>query len=107
MEFLSSFSELLIDDRLGANLIAVHGLVTGTVLIALVLRRAVIGSGSHLIGWTGLRWLEAAGEEAARRARRLLFWLTVSLILLTALGGAGYHLAGRDVRIDLGTWYDR
>jgi small conductance mechanosensitive channel len=106
MDFLSSLIDLLADGRLGANLIAVHGMVTLTVLVSLIVRRVVIGSGSRMLGWTGLHWLEAAGEEAARRARTMLFWLTVSLMLLIALAGVGYHLAGRDIRLDLGTWYD-
>jgi small conductance mechanosensitive channel len=99
--------DFLVDDRLGANLIAVHGMVTVTVLVSLLVRRVVIGSGSRLLGWTGLRWLEAAGDEAARRARTMLFWLTTSLVLVTALAGVSYHLAGRDIRLDLGIWYDR
>lgn len=107
MDFLSSFTDLLADDRLGANLIAAHGIITTLVVVSLVLRRVVIGSGSRLIRWTRLRWLEAAGDEAARRAGTMLFWLTVSLVLLTAVGAAGYHLAGRDIRLDLGTWYEQ
>src|SRR5438128_5458712 len=103
MDFLSSFTDVLADDRLAANLIAAHGIITAMVVVSLILRQVVIGSGSRLLRWTRLRWLEAAGEEAARRARTMLFWLTVSLILLTAVGGVGYHLAGRDIRLDLGT----
>lgn len=107
MDFLSSFTDLLTNDRLGANLIAAHGIITAMVVISIFLRQVVIGSSSRLIRWTRLRWLEAAGEEAIRRARTMLFWLTVSLILLTVVGGVGYHLAGRDIRLDLGTWYEQ
>src|SRR5437762_835389 len=107
MELLSFFTDLFANDRLGANLIAVHGTITATVLISLVLRRLVIKGGSQLIGRAGHRWLEAASEKAIRRARTVPFWLTVGLLVATALGGIVYHLAGRDIRLDVGAWCAR
>ncbi len=107
MDFLSSFTDLLADDRLAANLIVGHGIITVMVVVSVLLRRVVIGGSSNLIRWTRLRWLKAASEEASRRAGTMLFWLTVLLVLLTVIGGVGYHLAGRDIRLDLSTWYER
>src|SRR6266851_2337109 len=90
MDFLSSFTDLLADNRLAANLIVGHGIITVMVVVS-----------------ARLRWLKAASEEASRRAGTMLFWLTVLLVLLTVIGGVGYHLAGRDIRLDLSTWYER
>ncbi|HMC88813.1 MAG TPA: mechanosensitive ion channel family protein, partial [Gemmataceae bacterium] len=105
MEFLSSIGNFLADGRLGANLIAIHGLVTVTVLLSLVLRRMVMNGSNRLARLTRLKWLEQAGEEAARRVRFLLFWITGLVIVLTVVVGTAYHLAGRDVRTDLQSWY--
>ncbi|HLJ96830.1 MAG TPA: mechanosensitive ion channel family protein [Gemmataceae bacterium] len=117
MEFLSSFTDLFADDRLAANLIVGHGIITILIVVSLLLRRVVVGSSSPSRSHPAppddpaegrLRgWLAAAGEEATRRAGALLFWLTVILVMLTAVGGVGYHLAGRDIRLDLSTWYER
>jgi small conductance mechanosensitive channel len=107
MDLLDDLSTKLADGRLGANLIAVHGIVTVTVLVSLILRRIVSRGSSRLARWTGQRWLETAGEEAARRVRMLLFWLTLAAIGLCLVGGLGYHLAGRDVRADLDAWYQQ
>src|SRR5262249_35186444 len=78
---------------------------TLTVLVSLILRRLIMHGGSRLGQWTGLRWLTAAGEEAAKRARVILFWLTIAAVGLSILAGALYHLAGRDIRLDLWDWY--
>lgn len=105
MEFLSQVANQLATGRLGANLIAAHGLLTIVVLVSLVLRRLVTRGGSRLGGWTGMRWLEAAGEEAARRARQALFWLTLAVAACVVLASIGYHASGRDARVDLEFWY--
>jgi small conductance mechanosensitive channel len=107
MDFLPRLTNALADGRLGVNLIAIHGVITVTVLLSLLLRRLVIHGGSQLGRWSGLRRLAAAGEEASRRARVLLFWLTVALVVLAVVGGVGYHMAGRDIRQDVTAWYDR
>jgi hypothetical protein len=106
MDLLSRLSDPLADSRLGFNLIAIHGVITFVVLISLLLRRLINHGGSQLGRWTGLRWLTAAGEEAARRARVLLFWLTVGVVLVAVAAGAIYHLLGRDIRLDLNEWYE-
>jgi small conductance mechanosensitive channel len=107
MDFLTDLNSTLADGRLGVNLIAVHGLITVTVLLSLVLRRLVNRGSSRLALWIGKRWLEEAGEEAARRLRLLLFWLTFGAILLIVAGGIGYHLTGRDIRDDVHAWYEQ
>src|SRR5262249_56667196 len=105
MDIFSRLSGPLSDSRLGFNLIAIHGAITLTVLVSLILRRLIMHGGSRLGQWTGLRWLTAAGEEAAKRARVILFWLTIAAVGLSILAGALYHLAGRDIRLDLWDWY--
>jgi small conductance mechanosensitive channel len=105
MNLLSRLGSIFFDDRLAANLVAIHGLITLSVLAALVLRRLISRGSNRLARWTGLAWLAAASEEAARRLRALLLWLTVLVIVLLIGAGAGYHAYGRDIRQDLGTWY--
>jgi small conductance mechanosensitive channel len=105
MELVSRLDTSLSDGRLGFNLIAIHAAITLAVLISLVLRRVVTHGGSRLGQLTGLRWLGAAGEEAAKRARSLLFWLTLAAVFLSILAGSLYHVAGRDIRVDLRDWY--
>src|SRR5438445_2702778 len=107
MIFLPHFSASLSDGRLGANLIAIHGLITLAVLVALILRRLIAQGSTRMARWTGVRWLEAASEEAARRVRSLLFWLTLATIGLSIVAGVCYHLAGRDIRHDLIKWYEQ
>src|SRR5437879_2630788 len=79
MDFLSrlNVTNALADARLGANLIAIHGVIAVTVIAALFIRRLIIRGGNRLSRWTGLRWLEVAGDEAIRRLRTLLSRLTV------------------------------
>src|SRR5262249_42847226 len=43
---------------------------------------------------------------AAKRARAVLFWLTLATVFLSVVAGSLYHVAGRDIRIDLRDWYD-
>jgi small conductance mechanosensitive channel len=105
MDVLTRLTSTLANGRLGANLIAIHGLITVTVLLSLALRRFIIRGGNEAAHWSGLHWLQVAGEEAARRARIFLFWLTLAALLALAGGGVAYHLAGRDARDDVRTWY--
>src|SRR5947209_9515084 len=104
MDFFSRLGSTLADGRLGVNLIAVHGLITLVVLGSLILRRLLQHGQSRLIRWSGLRWLEAAGEEAVRHARAVLFWLTMGSVALALAGGVAYHSAGRDIRSDITEW---
>ena len=93
------------DDRLLANLIGLH-LVLGLIYVtSLILRGIIMHGGSHVVGWTGLHWLDGVSKEAVRRARALLFWTTISLMLLSVVGGVAYQLMGRDIRHDVKAWY--
>jgi len=107
MEFFVRLGTLLSDRRLGMHLIVAHGLVTAVVLASLLIRSFVLRGGSRLMRLTGLRWLEAVGDEAVRHGRRVLFWLTLGAIAFIALGTGVYHFVGRDIRIDLQDAYDR
>src|SRR5438132_12532858 len=105
MNLFSRLGNSFFDDRLAANLVAIHAVLTLAVLASLILRRLVTHGSSRLSRWTGLAWLASASEEAARRLRALLFWLTMLVVLLVLVAGGGYHAAGRDIRQGLGTWY--
>jgi small-conductance mechanosensitive channel len=107
MGWVSHLVKSLAEGRLGANLIAVHGLITVTVLISLCLRRVLVNGSRQLERLAKLKWLETAGEEAARRLRSLLFWSTVVVLGLIVVAGAIYQTAGRDIRTDLHSWYQK
>jgi small conductance mechanosensitive channel len=103
--YLDRARETLTDSRFLANLTATYGIVAAMVLLSLVVRRLLGRGGERLAQWTGLRWLDGVGREAARRARRLIARLTwLGVVLLTG-GGIAYHVAGRDVRHDVQAWY--
>jgi small conductance mechanosensitive channel len=105
MAWFSALHELLTDDRLTANIIAGHGLVTATFLVAVLIRRFMKQAGEGLkIPFTGA-WGQSLGEEAIRRGRSLVFWTTVFVHFLIAVGVICYHLSGRDTREDFRTWY--
>ena len=105
MAWFSALHELLTDDRLTANIIAGHGLVTITFLAAVVVRRILKQAGVGLkVPFPG-NWANALGEEAIRRGRSLVFWLTLLLHSLIAVGVVCYHMAGRDTREDFRMWY--
>lgn len=101
MDWLSKIA----DDRLLANLVALH-LVLGLVYVgAIVLRRVIMHGSTRIAGWTGLHWLDGISMEAARRARALLFWTTIGLMVLAVAGAAAYQAMGRDIRHDIQAWY--
>ncbi len=105
MAWISALHDLLTDDRLTANIIAGHGLVTVTFLFAVVVRRYLKQAGEGLkIPFTGA-WAQSLGDEAIRRGRTIVFWLTLLLHSLIATGVVCYHLAGRDMREDFRSWY--
>jgi small conductance mechanosensitive channel len=108
MEFLAHLNHFFSDRRLAANLIAAHGLITVTILLSLMLRRLIrsaevrLGSPSEAKGW-----FAAAGEEAARRSRSLVFWLT-TLVILGIVGlSFAYHILGADIREHMLGIYDK
>jgi small conductance mechanosensitive channel len=105
MSFLSRASEVLANGHLAANLIAVHGLITLEVIVAVVLRRLLQHGHKHLASITGLHWVGTLSMTAARHLRILIFWVTLLAVATTAVAGGAYHLAGRDARHDLDRWY--
>jgi moderate conductance mechanosensitive channel len=105
MAWFSALHELLTDDRLTANIIAGHGLVTITFLTAVVVRRFLKQAGEGLkVPFAGA-WAQTLGDEAIRRGRNLVFWATLVLHSLIAGTVVCYHLAGRDTREDFRLWY--
>ncbi len=104
MDFLSRVNALLTDSRFVANLIAVHATIVAVVLVSIIIRRLLTHGGNRLIHWTGL---ERLSKEVTRHGHTLLFWITAALIPLILAGGLAYHLLGRDIRVDLDTWYQR
>ncbi|MBY0522298.1 MAG: mechanosensitive ion channel family protein [Gemmataceae bacterium] len=105
MDIWSHVRTFFADDRLDANLIGFYGVIVVTFIVSMVMRRLMTRGGARLVGWTGVHWLEAAGDEAMRHMRSLLFWLTVCFMSATVVFGIVYHLVGRDLRHDLGDWY--
>ena len=105
MAWFSALHELLTDDRLTANIIAGHGLVTVTFLAAVVVRRLMKQAGDGLkVPFAGT-WASTLGEEAIRRGRNLVFWFTLLFHSMIAVGVVCYHMAGRDTREDFRSWF--
>jgi small conductance mechanosensitive channel len=99
------FGQIASDGRLLTNLIAIHVLVLLWLGLSVALRWLVAHGSSQLARWANTDKLRQFSEEATRHGHTMLFWLTVTAMAGTALGGIGYHLAGQDVRTDLGHWY--
>jgi small conductance mechanosensitive channel len=104
MAWFSALHDLLTDDRLTANIIAGHGLVTVTFLAAVVVRRLMKQAGEGLKIPFAAAWARSLGEEAIKRARNIVFWATLCLHSLIAVGVVGYHMSGRDTREDFKLW---
>jgi small conductance mechanosensitive channel len=105
--YLDQLRDTLTDHRFVANVTATYGIIVALVLLSLVVRRLIGRGGERLAHWTGLRWLDGVGREAARGSRRLLARLTWAGVVLLSAAGIAYHLAGRDVRLDCAAWYAR
>jgi small-conductance mechanosensitive channel len=107
MDIWPRIHTLFADGRLGANLIAAHGLITVTILVSLILRRLIRVGENQLALENGPLWLGAIGEEAARRIRKFLFWTTF-LAVLGILGvSVTYHVGGADIREHLQSLYQQ
>jgi small conductance mechanosensitive channel len=104
MQILFFLRDRLADSALLPNLIAAAALALAIQVPSWILRRMLRNCGGKLSGLTGSESLGAAGQEAARRAETVLFWLTAAAVVLIACGGVGYHLGGWDVRAHLGAW---
>jgi small conductance mechanosensitive channel len=101
------FAQFIADGRLLANLIAIHAVVLLLLGLSVALRWLVSNSSDKLARWVGTAKLKQLSDEAIRHSHTMLFWLTVTAMALMALGGVAYHFIGRDVRVDLVTWYER
>jgi moderate conductance mechanosensitive channel len=93
------------DGRLLINLIAIHFVVLLLLGLSVVLRWLVRHSSTRLARWAGTDKIKTFSEEATRHGHTMLYWLTVAAMVLTVAAGVVYHLAGRDVRVDLTEWY--
>src|SRR5947209_5009270 len=98
------FGQITGEGRLLVDLIAVHVLVLGFLGLSVLLRWLVTHSSHRLARWAGTERLKQFSDEATRHGHTMLFWLTVTAMALTVLGGIGYHLLGRDVRDDVAAW---
>jgi small conductance mechanosensitive channel len=107
MEFLANVDHWFTDDRFTANLIAAHGVIVVLVLAALVLRRLLTHGHNRLQQWGGLAKLTEVSGHAVRHGHTLLFLLTVAGVAVTLGTAVVYHLAGGDIRADMGDWFLR
>ncbi len=98
----TSIIQHLADGRVSANLLTFYGLIVVAILAGLAIRSLLAHGRNRMTGLKGFRWLETIGQEAVRRLRFLVTWLTLAVSLLLVLGGIAYHWAGRD--IILGSW---
>lgn len=107
MDLLMRLTHFFADDRLLANLIAVHAALGAILAASFVVRKILLHGGNSLVRWTGLHWLDHVGKEANRRIRTLMFWTTLLALVAAVAIGIVYHVAGRDARLDLAEWYQQ
>jgi small conductance mechanosensitive channel len=105
MSFFVKIGEYLSDDRLLYNLIAIHILLGATLIVSIILRRLLVHGSKHVVNMTGLTWLHGVSNEASKRIRSLLFWVTLGVMATIILFGIGYHYFENDIRHDLKAWY--
>jgi small conductance mechanosensitive channel len=103
----TSILQHLADGRVSANLLTFYGLIVVVILAGLIIRALLAQGRSRLTGLKGFRWIETIGQEAVRRLRLLMTWLTFGVSLILVLGGITYHWAGRDIRQDIDKWVQR
>ena len=96
---------LFADERLIANLVAIHLILAVLLVTAVVLRRILTHGGDQFARWTGLHWLDGFSKEATRKLRGLLFWLVLAMMAGSVIGGIAYHVSGRDMRGEVVDWY--
>jgi small conductance mechanosensitive channel len=105
MSYLSRIADVLANGHLATNLIAVHGLITLQVLVAVILRRLLHHGHRRLTRVAGQSWVGTISGTAAHHVRNLIFWMTLIAVATTAVAGVAYHLLGRNARHDLARWY--
>ena len=106
MDLYERITQILADDRLLANLVAIHIFLAVTLILSVFVRYVLVHGGTQLVRITGMRWLDGVGQQATRRVRAFLFWLTLLVMVVGIGAGVIYHLAGRDIRQDLLSWYE-
>lgn len=100
MEWSTELAAFLADERLLANLIAVHVALLGLVVASLLVRQFLQLGGQRLLSWFGVAWLRGVTEEATGAARNLIYWITLAAMAACVLAAGAYHILGRDVRVD-------
>jgi small-conductance mechanosensitive channel len=98
-------SKWLNDERLLANLIGIHVVLGVILLVSIVLRKLLKNGCEQVARWTGLHWLDRASKEAVKSMRSILFWSTVTLMIVSVVSMAAYHLSGRHAHDDFKEWY--
>lgn len=107
MDFYDRIMHILADDRLLANLVAMHVFLAVTLVLSVFLRYVLVHGSTQLVRLMGARWLDGVGQEATRRVRAFLFWLTLLVMVVGIGAGVIYHLAGQDIRQDFLIWYEQ
>jgi small conductance mechanosensitive channel len=103
----TSILQHLADGRVSANLLTFYGLIVVIILAGIVIRALLAQGRSRLTALKGFSWVESIGQEAVRRLRLFVSWLTLCVSLVLVLGGIAYHWAGRDIRRDIDDWLKR
>jgi small-conductance mechanosensitive channel len=95
------------DGRLLVNLIAIHVLVLLWLGLSVGLRWLISHCSNRLACLADTDKLKKFSAEATRHGHTMLFWLTITAMVTTVLGGVGYHLLGRHAHHDLALWYNQ
>jgi small-conductance mechanosensitive channel len=95
------------DERLLAHGIGLAVIVGGLIFFAVLIHQVFKHGVYRFVCWTELPWLHACHEQAHRGLRRILFWLTLGLMVATIVAMGVYHFAGQDIRTDLRDWFGR
>ena len=97
---LHPFGQISPDGRLLANLITLHLFLLVLIGLSFALRWLVTHSGNRITRWAGTDHLKQFSDEATRHGHTMLFWLTVTAMTLTVVGGVLFHVVGRDARVE-------
>ena len=107
MNFSQLWNSVVADDRLVTHLLGL-GFILGVLLVAIVLLYSAFKTGTHrFVCWCEIRWLKTAHDQAHRGLRRILFWLTLGLMVAMIVAMGVYHYAGQDIRNDVHEWKSR
>ena len=97
-------TDILSDERLLGNLVAIHIGLGLVLIVSILILNAVLAGGGRILRWFGLDRVEGVSDEAARTVRSLTFWSALFAMLAIIAGGIAYHSYGRDVRLDVLDW---